>query len=157
MLSSINLNDKDYDQFMAEAIAQIPLYSREWTNLNASEPGITILENLSAFSALQQSEINEVTDKIKWKLLALAGFEPVKGEPATAYLKQKAALQDMESGQVEGEKVYAQDICYELPYGHRFLNSSIKGIYRVGADKTYDMTQLSEPLGIPGGVLLCIS
>ena len=53
MLSSINLNDKDYDQFMAEAIAQIPLYSREWTNLNASEPGITILENLSAFSALQ--------------------------------------------------------------------------------------------------------
>ena len=103
MLSSINLNDKDYDQFMAEAIAQIPLYSREWTNLNASEPGITILENLSAFSALQQSEINEVTDKIKWKLLALAGFEPVKGEPATAYLQQKAAQQDMESGQVEGE------------------------------------------------------
>lgn len=154
MLSSINLNDKDYDQFMAEAIAQIPLYSREWTNLNASEPGITILENLSAFSALQQSEINEVTDKIKWKLLALAGFEPAKGEPATAYLQQKAALQDMESGQVEGEKVYAQDICYELPYGHHFLNSSIKGIYRVGADKTYDMTQLSEPLGIPGGVLL---
>ena len=54
MLNSINLNDKSYEDLLAEAVTQIPLYSREWTNFNRSDPGITILQNLSAFHLLQQ-------------------------------------------------------------------------------------------------------
>lgn len=53
MLDSINLNDKTYQELLLEAIAQIPLYSKEWTNYNISDPGITILQNLTAFQLAQ--------------------------------------------------------------------------------------------------------
>ena len=55
MLNSINLDDKSYEDILAEAISQIPLYSDEWTNYNNSDPGITVVQNLSAFSLLQQA------------------------------------------------------------------------------------------------------
>lgn len=38
MLDSINLNNKSFEQIRDEAIAQIPLYSRDWTNYNVSDP-----------------------------------------------------------------------------------------------------------------------
>lgn len=62
MLDSINLNNKSFEQIRDEAAAQIPLYSKDWTNYNVSDPGITILENFAAFLALQQGELNEVPD-----------------------------------------------------------------------------------------------
>ena len=38
MLNSVNLDDKTYQDLMAEALNKIPLYSREWTNFNTSRP-----------------------------------------------------------------------------------------------------------------------
>ena len=37
MLNSLNLSDKTYEELLAEAVAQIPLYSAEWTNFNVSD------------------------------------------------------------------------------------------------------------------------
>ena len=48
MLRIEEIRPKSYEERMTEAIAQIPLYSDEWTNFNVSGPGITILENLTA-------------------------------------------------------------------------------------------------------------
>ena len=73
MLNSINLNDKNYEDLYAEALAQIAIYSKEWTNFNPSDPGITLLENLTAFNLLQQSRINEVSDEIRCAMLKLLG------------------------------------------------------------------------------------
>ena len=36
MLNSRNLEDKTYEELMAQALLQIPLYSQEWTNFNPS-------------------------------------------------------------------------------------------------------------------------
>ncbi len=112
MLSNIDLDDKGYDRIREEAIARIPLYSKEWTNYNVSDPGITILENFSAFMALQQSEINEIPEKVKLRLLALAGFSPKKGKCARAYLLPKHI--EMPYLPPACMKLYAQDICFEL-------------------------------------------
>lgn len=76
MLHSLTLNDQQYEDLLAEAMARIPLYTKEWTNFNPSDPGITMLQNLSAFSLLQQSLIDEVTDTMRLKLLKLLGFTP---------------------------------------------------------------------------------
>lgn len=67
-------NEKTFEQFMEEALLKLPLYCKEWTNFNKSDPGITMLENLSAFAVLQQSYISEETDEIKEALLKIAGF-----------------------------------------------------------------------------------
>lgn len=87
MLNSINLNDKSYEDLLAEAIARIPLYSNEWTNFNRSDPGITALQNLSAFNLLQQTSINEVTDPIRRQLLKLLGYEAKENQDATLFLQ----------------------------------------------------------------------
>lgn len=83
MLNSIDLNNKTYEELLAEAIEQIPLYSKEWTNFNVSDPGITVLENLTAFNLLQQSRINEVTDEIRRAMLKLLGHTPRENAGAT--------------------------------------------------------------------------
>ncbi|MDR2132025.1 MAG: baseplate J/gp47 family protein [Clostridiales Family XIII bacterium] len=82
MLESINLNDQSYTELLEDAISRIPLYGSEWTNFNPSDPGVTILQNLTAFNYLQQTAINTVTEAIKFKLLALLGFSPRKARPA---------------------------------------------------------------------------
>lgn len=71
---------------MEEAIMQISLYSKEWTNFNLSDPGITILENLIKFQLLQYDSIENIPDKAKESLLRLAGFEALPGKSARVLL-----------------------------------------------------------------------
>lgn len=151
MLDSINLNDKSFEQIRDEAIAQIPIYSRDWTNYNAADPGITILENLAAFLALQQSELDEVPEKIREKLLGLAGFTIRKGNAANIYVSLKRAETQLPHIMPEGAKLYAQDICFE-PEGHTCVRDmGITGI-RSDAVSGERLRALLEPQGVRGGL-----
>lgn len=87
MLNSIELDDKQYEDLMAEALALIPLYSKEWTNFNRSDPGITTLQNLSAFTLLQRGAVNTVTDAVRRRLLALVGYRAGENRAATLLLQ----------------------------------------------------------------------
>lgn len=151
MLDSINLNDKSFEQIRDEAVAQIPIYSRDWTNYNAADPGITILENLAAFLALQQSEINEVPEKIKEKLLGLAGFTIRKGNAAAIYVSLKRAAAQLPYVMPTGAKLYAQDICFE-PAARTCVRDI--GILAVKADAAGGerLHMLLEPQGVRGGL-----
>lgn len=151
MLDSINLNDKSFEQIRDEAIAQIPIYSRDWTNYNAADPGITILENLAAFLALQQSELDEVPEKIREKLLGLAGFAIRKGNAANIYVSLKRAELQLPYVMPEGAKLYAQDICFE-PEGRTCVRDM--GITGIRSDAVSDerLRTLLEPQGVRGGL-----
>ena len=107
MLNSLNLSDKTYEELLAEAVAQIPLYSSEWTNFNVSDPGITLLQNLTAFQLLQQESINDVTDEIRQKLLKLVGYTPRENRAATVLVQAPA----------QGGPI--------LPEGHRLWSGTI--------------------------------
>lgn len=87
MLNSIDLDDKSYDELLSEALAQIPLYSDEWTNFNLSDPGITILQNLTAFNILQQENLSQVTEKLRRRLLQLVGYSAHENSPATVLVQ----------------------------------------------------------------------
>lgn len=161
MLGSIDLNNKSYEQLREEAVGQISIYSRDWTNYNASDPGITILENFSAFMALQQSEINEVPDNIKWKLLGLAGLRAQKGCAAKAFVRLENAG---ECAETETEllparcrKLYAQDICFELEQGANggtgIKDMHILGIHAEGLAED-STAQLLDRRGVKGGLPL---
>jgi len=82
MLTSIDLNNKSYGEMLAEAVSQIPRYSGEWTNYNVSDPGITLLQNLTAFNTLQEENISAMTDAIRRRLLALVGMHSETNTPA---------------------------------------------------------------------------
>lgn len=90
MLNSLNLSDKTYEELLAEAVAQIPLYSPEWTNFNVSDPGITLLQNLTAFQLLQQQAIDRVPEEVLLKLLKLMGYTARENRPATVLVQAPA-------------------------------------------------------------------
>lgn len=82
-------------ELMEEAISSIPLYTGEWTNFNASEPGITVLEQLSGVAVLQQEHINQMPSLIQEELLAMLGFKAMALQCARVLLKAEHLTEDI--------------------------------------------------------------
>ncbi|MCR5032418.1 MAG: baseplate J/gp47 family protein [Lachnospiraceae bacterium] len=148
MLRIEEVTPKTYEERIGEAIAEIPLYSSEWTNYNPSDPGITILENLSAFTALQDSRIPEVPADALRRLFLLAGFRPEKGKCARVLLKAE--------GLKEGVNI-PQNARFSLGGMIFETNRSVLaggrmvGIYAKDANGFRDISYLARP-DVPVGV-----
>ncbi|MCI9083145.1 MAG: hypothetical protein HFI70_12815 [Lachnospiraceae bacterium] len=89
MLEISKQKDKTFEEWLEEDLQKIPLYTREWTNLQPSDPGITILENFIAFQVLQQSQIQKMTPEILQKLLKFAGIVRYSSSSARVLLEAK--------------------------------------------------------------------
>lgn len=126
MLKSIDLNDKTYADLLSEAISQVPLYSDEWTNFNVSDPGITILQNFSAFQLLQQSYSNEVTEQIRRKLLKLLGFEAAENVPSTVFVSTDVEKPLHLPSQ---KKFLAGGLCFETSAPAELLSWRVSAVY----------------------------
>lgn len=142
MLDSVNLNDKTYQELLLEAIAQIPLYSKEWTNYNVSDPGITILQNLTAFQLVQQESINNITDEIREKLLKLAGY--CLRENRAARLLVQAPVQ---GGDIlpQGHLLWSGTIPFETTREIPLQPWGLKAVYAGSPAGERDLTRLLEP------------
>lgn len=66
-----NLDDRNYTDLVAEALAMLPRYAPEWTNHNPSDPGITLIELLAYFAEILIYRLNRVTRENKIKFLQL--------------------------------------------------------------------------------------
>lgn len=64
-----------YEEMMTESLSKIPIYTEEWTDFNPSDPGITILEYLNGFLALQNESVAQVPALANEKLLELLGYK----------------------------------------------------------------------------------
>lgn len=151
MIAFKKIKEKSYEEFMEEAISKIPLYSKEWTNYNPSDPGITILENFSAFSALNRQELNQVSQEVRFKLLELAGFFRQKGIPSHCFLSGGSVL----SAPVYlpgGQKIYAGEVCFETGEGEELSGTKIFGIYVMIQKRKQNLKALLTEYGIPGGI-----
>lgn len=70
-----NLDDRSFDDMMKEARSLIPVYNKEWTNHNPSDPGITLLELFAWLSEMVVYRCNRVTEENYQKFLKLLGIE----------------------------------------------------------------------------------
>ncbi|MDR3363778.1 MAG: baseplate J/gp47 family protein [Clostridiales Family XIII bacterium] len=139
MLGSINLSDKTYEEILTEAIERIPMYTDEWTNHNLSDPGITILQNLSAFTLLQRDIINDVSDAVRRRLLALLGFDAGEYESAEVYLQADGAL-----SLNAGEKLMAEDVCFETEDATDAGAWGVTALYCERDGEVRDITYIQE-------------
>ncbi len=164
MLNRVILSDKTYEDLMLEAIAQIPLYSSEWTNFNLSDPGITLLQNLTAFQLLQQESIDSVPEPVQRKLLKLAGYTPRENRAAAVLVQVPAR-----GGPIlpEGWRLWSGNTSFETvstvemqPWGLAAVYGERNGVCR-------DLTQLldskAEAIAYPftrepaeGDALVCV-
>jgi predicted phage baseplate assembly protein len=81
-LPAPNLDNRRYADIVAEAKALIPRYTTEWTDLNESDPGITLVELFAWMSEMVLFRLNQVPDLNYIKFLELLGVQLRPAEPA---------------------------------------------------------------------------
>lgn len=78
-----NLDDRTYDELTAEARALIPTLHPDWTNHNASDPGIVLVELLAWLTEMLLFQVNEIPDASTETFLRLLNGRKWSREPDT--------------------------------------------------------------------------
>jgi predicted phage baseplate assembly protein len=85
-LAAPNLDDRTFDQILAQAKLLIPRYAPAWTNQSEADPGITLMELFAWMTEMMLYRLNQVPERNYIKFLELLGIELKPAEPATAEL-----------------------------------------------------------------------
>lgn len=87
MIPKNNLDDRTFDDIVAEAIRLIPRYCPEWTNHNSSDPGITLVELFAWMTEMVLYRLNQVPENIYLSLLELMGLSLIPPQSARAVVR----------------------------------------------------------------------
>jgi hypothetical protein len=141
-----------FEEFFSDALAQIPLYTSDWTDYNQSDPGITILENLTAFQVLQQTVINKMTDEVQYGLLQLAGIKRQTGKAARLLLGAAGEL-DEPLRLPSNQRFMVGDLCFENNRPITLKNQRITDVFRRSGDKVIPLNEILRPdLPVTGSI-----
>jgi predicted phage baseplate assembly protein len=77
-----DLDDRRWDDLVAEGLSLVTLLAPEWTDFNAHDPGVTLIELFSWLTEMSIYQLNRVGDAERRKFLALVGVRP--GPPREA-------------------------------------------------------------------------
>ncbi|MBB3293355.1 putative phage baseplate assembly protein [Mitsuaria sp. BK045] len=77
------LDDRRWSDLVEQGRALIPLVAPAWTDHNASDPGITLMELLASVAETDLYRLNRFTDAQKRRLLALMDIRCAPPRPAT--------------------------------------------------------------------------
>ena len=143
MLSNRLLQEKTFDNLMQEARMQIPLYSKEWTNFNPSEPAITLLETVSAYTILQQEYIGRMPESVQEKLFELAGFVRKKGKGARVLIEARNVEEPVLIP--AGQKFQIGNMNFETNREHKLFGNRILGVYCKQDEKLIDFSYVLDP------------
>ena len=138
MLRVEELQARTYEERMEDILKELPLRSSEWTNYNPSDPGITILENLTAFSALQGAEIVALSYRARMALLKMAGFTPARGKCSRVLLSADAL--DSPVTIMPGQRFHLGDICFETNRETLIGAGRVTGVYAQDKDRYRDIS-----------------
>ena len=86
MLVSRDLDDQRFEDIVREAEGRLPWLCPSWTDYNAHDPGITILELMAWFKETLQYEVNRIGPETERKLLELTGTYLRPEQPARCAL-----------------------------------------------------------------------
>ncbi|MEM6932146.1 MAG: putative baseplate assembly protein [Pseudomonadota bacterium] len=85
-LPAPNLDSRRFEDLVREARARIPRYTPEWTNLNESDPGMTLVQLHAWMTETILYELNRVPELNYIKFLDLIGVTPRPAHPALTEL-----------------------------------------------------------------------
>jgi predicted phage baseplate assembly protein len=80
------LDDRTFDQILAQAKLLIPRYAPAWTNQSETDPGITLMELFAWMTEMLLYRMNQVPDRNYIKFLELLGITLTPARPAHAEL-----------------------------------------------------------------------
>jgi len=68
------LDDRSFEQLIAETVARIPVHTPEWTNRNDSDPGITIVQLFAFLTENLLYRSNRIPEANRLKFLSMLGI-----------------------------------------------------------------------------------
>jgi hypothetical protein len=69
-----SLDDRRYQQLVEESLARIPTHTPEWTNFNASDPGVTLIQVFAFLTESLLYRANQIPERNRLKFLQLLGL-----------------------------------------------------------------------------------
>jgi hypothetical protein len=70
-----NLDDRSFEDLINEAKSLIPIYNKDWTNHNPSDPGITLLELFAWLCEMVIYRIDQIPEESYRRFLKLIGID----------------------------------------------------------------------------------
>ncbi len=95
-LPDIQLDDRSFDDLVAELRRRIPAYTPEWTDHNDSDPGIAMIQLFAWLEETALWRLNRAPDKSFVKFLELVGLGLKTPTPAIAELTFKLSSKDLQ-------------------------------------------------------------
>lgn len=83
-LVSPNLDQRTFEQIVAEVRRRIPTFTPEWTDLNDSDPGMTLAQLFAFMTEQLLFQVNQVPDKGLITFLKMVGADLHPATPAVA-------------------------------------------------------------------------
>jgi hypothetical protein len=84
-----NLDDRRWADLVEQGRALIPLYAPEWTDHNASDPGITLMELLAWIAETDVYRLNRITGREQRQLLQLMSIRPEPPRPSRVVVEAR--------------------------------------------------------------------
>jgi hypothetical protein len=91
MLPLPKLDDRSYEEIRDEAVRNIVRHCPDWTNHNASDPGITMIELFSSMTEMLQYRLNRVPQKNYLAFLDMLGITGRLPTPARTRVEFKVS------------------------------------------------------------------
>jgi hypothetical protein len=85
-LSVPALDDRTYQQLVAEALRRIPVHNPSWNNFNDSDPGMTLLQLFAFMHESVLYRVNTFPERNRLKFLSLLGISLQPAAPATGLI-----------------------------------------------------------------------
>jgi hypothetical protein len=121
-----NLDDRMFEQMVMEARKSIPKLFPEWTDENAHDPGITLLELMSWMTEMQQYYLNRVTERSERKFLKLLGIRPRYAESAVSEVTFAGVEQQLVLP--KGTPLLAMDLRFETQTTLQLVPSTLEKV-----------------------------
>lgn len=102
MIKTIDLDDQNFDMIVDHARKAIRKYAPYWTDENAHDPGITLIELFAWLKEMLQFYMDQPTEEIELQFLRLLGMTLDEGETAEVILQSPS-----------------KDEMYKLPLGSK--------------------------------------
>jgi hypothetical protein len=137
------LDDRSYQQLRDELVARIPVYAPEWTDFNASDPGVTLIELFAFLGENLLYRFNQVPEATQLAFLRLLDIPLRPAQPSRALLalttKDPGPVAPLEKGFVARTGATQFELLREV---HPWP-VSIRGVAKAKAEDPTDKDQLA--------------
>jgi hypothetical protein len=139
------LDDRSYEQLRNELIQRIPVYAPEWTDHNASDPGITLLELFSYLGENLLYRFNQIPETTYLEYLNLLQIPLRPAQPAHALLSLTTEISTGVAVPM-GTVAQAGDIKYATQDEVRVLPLSCIAVAKAAQEAPDDSSESDEAI-----------